>query len=195
MKEAAEPRSILRVAAVGHRACGPISKLLHVPFQNLAPVYRLPCLRNPRELLVRTTYSSLFASRQSAGVPFEQLCRHQRGDSDICQNVHQLPHKAARLLSHLGRHGCNVPFSSPPWTTAQTDDAAVERGSHKSAPQHLNFLEHESVEMMERAKPQESARESACGYPATKRRRRTIVDYTFSKVNSETLRLAPAEAI
>jgi hypothetical protein len=43
--------------------------------------------------------------------------------------------------------------------------------------------------LQERARPQESARGS------DNRRPRTIVDYTFSKVSSETLHLTPAEAI
>jgi hypothetical protein len=151
------------------------------------------------------TYSESFASLLSAGVPFDQLCRDQRGASDIHPNVHQLPHQAARLLSHLGRRGCNVPLSSPPWTTAQTD-AAVERGSHKSALEHLDFLEQEFVEMMQKGQwillPYKSVRGlknlrvSPLGVvPQRNRRPRTIVDYTFSNVNSETIRLAPADAM
>jgi hypothetical protein len=151
------------------------------------------------------TYSTLFASRLSSGVSFEQLCRDQRGPSDICPDVHQLPHQAARLLSHLGRRGCSVPLSSPPWTIAQ-NDAAMARGSHKSALQHLDFLEHEFVEMMDKGQwillPYKSVRHlknlrvSPLGVvPQRNRRPRTIVDYTFSKVNPDTLRLAPSEAM
>jgi hypothetical protein len=151
------------------------------------------------------TYSALFAARLASGVSFDQLCRDQRGSCDIHPNVHQLPHKAARLLSHLGRRGCNVPLSSPPWTTAQ-NDAAVERGSHTSALQHLEFLEGEFVEMMQKGQwillPYKSVRGlrhlrlSPLGcIPQRDRRPRTIVDYTFSRLNAETLRLAPGDAM
>ena len=82
----------------------------------------------------------------------------------------------------------------------------MERGSHKSALQHPDFLEGEFVEMMKKGqwillqyksvRGLRNLRLSPLGViPQRNRLPRTIVDYTFSKVNSETLRVAPAEAI
>ena len=150
-------------------------------------------------------YADLYAARLSSGVSFEQLCREVRGPSDIATGVQHLPHKAARLLSHIGRRGCNVPLSSPPWTTTQ-NDAAIERGPHNSAHEHLEFLETEFVEMFQRGQwllvPYKSVRGlkhlrlSPLGcIPQRNRRPRTIVDYSFYGMNAETLRLGPQDAM
>ena len=82
----------------------------------------------------------------------------------------------------------------------------MERGARKSALQHPDLLEGEFVEMMQKGQwillPYKSVRGlrnlrlSPLGFiPQRNLVPRTIVDYTFSRVNSETLRLAPAEAI
>jgi hypothetical protein len=62
-----------------------------------------------------------------------QLCRDQRGDSDICLNVPTAP---VTLVCSLpsGRRGCNVPLSSPPWIR-QTDT----RRRRWFRPPHLDF--------------------------------------------------------
>jgi hypothetical protein len=78
----------------------------------------------------------------------------------------------------------------------------VEGDSHKSALQHLDFLEGEFAVMTQKGQwilmPYKSVRGlrlSPLGVvPQRNRRPQTIVAYTFSQVNSEMLPLTPAEA-
>ena len=125
--------------------------------------------------------------------------------SDFASNVQALPHHAAQLLDHLRRHGASVPFTTAPWTQARLD-AALARGSHHSAIEHLEFLQEEILSMMQRGqwvllpyalvKHLPNLRLSPLGVvPQRDRRPRVIVDYTFNGINADTLRLAPTEAM
>ena len=125
--------------------------------------------------------------------------------SDFATNVGQLPHRAAQLLDHLRRHGASVPFITAPWTQAKLD-AARTRGSHKSATEHLEFLQEEIISFMQKGqwillpydliKDLPNLRLSPLGVvPQRDRRPRVIIDYTFHGVNEDTIRLAPREAM
>jgi hypothetical protein len=136
--------------------------------------------------------------------PFSTLVRERRGTSNLT-SLSNLKHPAIPLLRHLSTQGFPVHLSTPPWTTSQ-NDAAVQRGPHKSSFQHMDFLRDELADMVDRAtwlvlpynlvRHFPNLRVSPMGVvPQHERRPRPIVDYTFSGVNQETVRLAPAEAM
>ena len=97
-------------------------------------------------------------------------------------------------------------MSTPHWTAAQCD-AAVRRGPHKSSFEHLEFLGNELADMVEdratwlvlpynvmRHFP--NLRVSPMGVvPQLERRPRPIVDYSFSGLNANTIRIAPVKAM
>ena len=128
-----------------------------------------------------------------------------RGQSNIAETVRSLPHRAARLLHHLGLRGASVPTKSAPWTVDQCD-AAVSRGSHQSSQGECGFVAEEMLDFVRQGYwivlPYEDARSlaglrvSPLGVvPQHDRRPRLIVDYTFSGVNKDTLQWAPREAM
>ena len=94
---------------------------------------------------------------------------------------------------------------STPWSRQQ-NDAAILRGPHNSAHEHIDFLRDELADMVDRATwmvlPYHTVRHipnlriSPMGVvPQHERRPRPIVDYTFSGINDDTVPLAPAEAM
>ena len=54
-------------------------------------------------------------------------------------DVGSLPHPAAHLLDYLRRTGAAAIMTSPPLTLAEKD-AAVARGCHQLAREHVEFL-------------------------------------------------------
>ena len=96
-------------------------------------------------------------------------------------------------------------MSTQPWTTSQLD-AAVHRGPHQSSHQYSDFLRDELADMVDRAtwlvlpyallRHFPNLRVSPMGVvPQHDRRPRPIVDYSYSGVNADTVRLAPVEAM
>jgi len=92
-----------------------------------------------------------------------------------------------------------------PWSH-ERKVAAAERGAHPSAHQHSEFLRDEMLKMCRRRQwtvlpldvvlHELELRLSPPGViPQRDRRPRTIIDYTYSGVNQETVRLAPPEAM
>lgn len=136
---------------------------------------------------------------------WRKLLEGLRGNSNITGSVGSLPHKAARLLQHLGRRGVSVPLSTPPWDAARVD-AALRRGPHQSSDGERNFVAEEMVDFCRQGYwvvlPYDAVAtlpglrlSPLCVVPQRDRRPRLIVDYTFSGVNQETQRWAPREAI
>lgn len=136
---------------------------------------------------------------------WEAFVAEARGRSHLSEGVGTLPHKAARLLDHLRRKGVGVVMQTPPWTKGQVAQAAA-RGSHKSATEHTEFVCAELLEFCQQGywtvlplstvQDWPNLRLSPLGVvPQRDRRSRLIVDYTFSNVNQETVRLAPPEAM
>lgn len=136
---------------------------------------------------------------------WELFVKEERGQADIAEDVHRLPHKAARLLDHLRRRGASVPLHTAPWTWEQLHQAAL-RGSHRSAKDEVEFVCQEMLEFCQQGfwivLPLQVAltlphlRLSPLGVvPQRNRRPRLIVDYTYSGVNEETARIAPPEAM
>ena len=128
--------------------------------------------------------------------------RRRRGDLADLSN---LPHHAKGLLQHYKNHGAPVKVTTKPWSQHRLR-TAIERGPHKSCYEHLEFLEDEFIDMINKqqwvilpytvAKQLKNLRLSPPGVvPQRGRRPRWIVDYTWSNVNDETLPLAPSEAM
>ena len=95
--------------------------------------------------------------------------------------------------------------TTPPWSTERCD-AAVERGSHKSAHTDRAFVFDEMLDFCQQGywvvlpysavRHWDLLRVSPLGaVPQRDRRPRLIVDYSFSNVNQETVALAPSEAM
>ena len=138
-------------------------------------------------------------------VGWTELVRRARGTSQLTESVKGIPHKAGRLLDHLRQQGAAVPMRTAPWTQDQVV-AAIKRGCHKSAREHTEFVCEELVDFcrqgywtvlpLEAVLDWPNLRLSPLGVvPQRERRPRLIVDYTFSGVNHDTVRLAPKEAM
>jgi hypothetical protein len=132
------------------------------------------------------------------------LVNHRRPTGDLASltNVH---HPARRLL-HLYKHrGAPVKFATPPWTRHQVQ-RALRRGPHKSCYKHLDFLNEEFIDMINKGQwiilPYSAVqhlpglRVSPPGVvPQRERRPRWICDYSWWDVNADTLPLAAMEAM
>jgi len=140
---------------------------------------------------------------QSSG--WRQVVSELRGSSNISAGVHNLPHKASRLLDHLRRRGVAVPMTSPPWSVDEKGQA-IARGPHQSSHGERDFVAREMLDFCRQGywlvipysvvKDWPNLRISPLGVvPQRDRRPRLIVDYTFSRVNQTTLQLAPREAM
>jgi hypothetical protein len=128
-----------------------------------------------------------------------------RGISDIAAHVGRLHHPAARYLNYLRVSGAPSKQRTAPWPRSRRD-AAMERGAHQSAKLHREFLYEEMADMVDKAQwvvlpyslvdhyPQ--LRISPIGVvPQHERRPRTIVDYTYSGLNTDTVPLCAPEAM
>jgi hypothetical protein len=129
---------------------------------------------------------------------------------DFPANIRTLPHPAAPLLATFQQDGVPVSLATPA-TPPQDNDLAVTRGSHKSADDHVLFLQGEFNSMIKKGHwtllPYRSVRLipglriSPMGVvPQRERRPRTIVDYSFASsnipsVNADTIKAAPPEAM
>ncbi|EJK56345.1 hypothetical protein THAOC_23791 [Thalassiosira oceanica] len=127
--------------------------------------------------------------------------KRKRPRSDI-ENV---DHPARDLLKFYKTRGAPVKFKTPPWGRPRVL-RALKRGPHQSCKEYIDFLHEEFADMV--AKGQwvvlpaaevldlPGLRVSPPGVvPQEGRRPRTIVDYSFSDVNEETLPLAAMEAM
>ena len=133
-----------------------------------------------------------------------ELIRQRRVDSDFA-TLENVIHPARSLLKFYRERGAPVKFSTKPWSREQID-GALQRGAHRSCFEHLEFLEDEFVDMIQKGqwivlpasevKNLTGFRLSPPGVvPQLGRRPRWIVDYTWSGVNADTLPLAPVEAM
>ncbi len=144
-------------------------------------------------------------AHQVATLGWDAFVSSRRGPSDLHPHVRHLPHPAHRLLDHLRLCGAPVLLATPPLSLA-AKDAFMARGAHKSAHDHTHFLHDEFATMIAQGfwvvLPYStvwdwpSLRLSPLGVvPQRERRPRTIVDYTFNKVNHDTVKIAPAESM
>lgn len=136
---------------------------------------------------------------------WESMIQNARGRSNIPSAVGQLPHKAARLLSHLGKRGASVPLATRPWTSDQLEEA-LRRGPNQSYQGERAFVAEEMLDFcnqgywivlpFDEVTNLPGLRLSPLGVvPQRDRRPRLIVDYTFSGVNGEIVSLAPRGAM
>jgi hypothetical protein len=134
---------------------------------------------------------------------WEQVVRSRRLHGDLGQL--QINHPAQRFLRHLRSCGVPVVLTTTPWDKARIQ-AAVNRGPHKSARDHTDFLHTEMADMIDKnqwlvfpfshIQDLPNLRISPIGVvPQRDRRPRTIVDYSFSGINQETCPIAPTEAM
>ena len=80
---------------------------------------------------------------------WEAYVHSRRGRGDFA-NMATLNHPARRLLRKLQSSGAPVALSSKPWTPSRLHQA-LQRGPHKSANEHIDFLRDEMLEMVKRA--------------------------------------------
>ena len=135
-----------------------------------------------------------------------EFVEHRRPRSDLHPNVKDLPHPASRLLHRYQQHGVPIRFHTPPWNQSQID-RALDRGPHRSCHEHIDFLEEEFIDMINKGywvvlpysqcKDLPGLRLSPPGVvPQRNRRPRWIVDYSWWGVNDETIKsFAPLAAM
>ena len=140
--------------------------------------------------------------QQLAAKGWVRLVAEQRGTSNITATVRELRHKAARLLDHLRQR---VLLSTKPWSRERQQQAVI-RGPHPSSQSEREFVHQEIYDFCRQGywivlpysvvSEWPHLRISPLGVvPQRNRRPRLIVDYTYSQVNAETVKLAPPEAM
>jgi len=138
-----------------------------------------------------------------SAVGWEAFVKSKRGRGDI--GALNKPHPANRLLHQYKVNGTPVRFTTPPWTADQ-QIAALKRGPHPSCSKHIEFLEEEFVDMMNKgqwvvlpysvAKTLPGLRLSPPGVIDQRDRRpRWVGDYSFYGINKETVPLAATESM
>jgi hypothetical protein len=143
--------------------------------------------------------------QQLAAKGWVRLVAEQRGTSNITATVRELRHKAARLLDHLRQRGAGVLLSTKPWSRERQQQAVI-RGPHPSSQSEREFVHQEIYDFCRQGywivlpysvvSEWPHLRISPLGVvPQRNRRPRLIVDYTYSQVNAETVKLAPPEAM
>lgn len=136
---------------------------------------------------------------------WSKTVRSQRTPPDFPTTVGNIPHHAARVLNYLRRCGCPVKLQSAPWDKTRLD-AAIKRGPHQSADEHVAFLREEMASMIQKGQwivlPYHVVRNlpglriSPIGVvPQHDRRPRTIVDYSFYDINNDTLHLTTLDSM
>jgi hypothetical protein len=145
-------------------------------------------------------------NKLSESASFAEFVREARGRACLSSKVESLPHPAAiELLVSLRNDGAPVEFTTAEWSKEMIQNA-MDRGSHQSADQYLGFVEEEMTDFIQKGfwlvlplsavQHLPNLRISPLGVvPQRNRRPRLIVDYTYSLVNGETMKIAPEEAM
>ena len=137
--------------------------------------------------------------QQLGWMSFVQQRRQRRDLSTL-----HFQHKALPLLQHIKKKGMPVILSSPPWSNKKLFQS-ITRGPHRSCHNHIEFLESEFIDMIQKnqwvilpysiAKQFPNLRISPGVVPQRNRRPRWIGDYTWSNINNETQPLSPNNAM
>ena len=101
-------------------------------------------LRNDR---LGTLASSLANDLEAAG-SWSSFVHSFRGRSYLSEELDHLSHPAAILLREWRDQGVPVKTSAEPWSF-DNKDSCVERGCHRSATEHTNFLHEEMSEFID----------------------------------------------
>ena len=129
----------------------------------------------------------------------------RNGRTIFSHSLQHLRHKAKPLLQHYKKHGMPVLISSTPWPFHKKD-AAIQRGNHPSASAFAQFLREEMGEMCSKGMfivvpcdevgslPQLRLLPIGC-VPQRDCCPWIIIDYAFSSVNTDTLKMAPLESM
>ena len=136
---------------------------------------------------------------------WRRLVTDARGRSNIAPTAKALPHKAARLLGHLGARGASVTMTTLPWSSERRAQA-LARGPHKSSQGEREFVSEQMLDFCRQGYWLVLPYAEVAGWPHLRisplgvvpqrdRRPRLIVDYSYSTVNKETIQLAPKEAM
>ena len=136
---------------------------------------------------------------------FEAFIRETRHKPDLHPDVGQLDHPAADLLDTYLREGVPLKLSAPEWKQEKLLQV-LQRGPHKSARDHLEFVREEFAEYVRKGfwlvlpaadvLHLPSLRLSPMGVvPQHERRPRIICDYSFYGVNQDSIALAPEESM
>jgi hypothetical protein len=70
---------------------------------------------------------------------WDSLVQKSMNTSDMHAKVADLPHPASHILCQYLKRGAPVTMRTLPWSR-QRKDAAIERGAHLSAKQHVAFF-------------------------------------------------------
>ena len=151
-----------------------------------------------------TLVQSLAHDLQSAG-SWENFINAFRGESYLSPELDNLEHPAANLLREWRDHGVPAQTSSPPWSE-DTKDSYVERGCHRSANEHAEFLRDEMSEFIDSRFWVVLPYSLVCDTPQLQlspaavkeereRRPRLLCDHSWYPVNETTCPHAPPEAM
>lgn len=181
-------------------ALEPSAKVQTPTLAKVKPTSRHPYPRDALDDLVDNAANALKDSTS-----WKDFFLRQRDDRNDWGAVEELQHDARHLLTHYKKHGVPVVMHGKPWNKGQKA-AALERGPHQSAKEHIPFLREEFCDMIEKGHwvllpadlviDRPELRLSPCGVvPQHDRRPRTISDYSFLGVNDDTAAMAPREAM
>ena len=145
------------------------------------------------------------SNRFREATSFEDFIAQSRHRSDFNSQVSHLDHPAATLLDDLRTEGAKASFKPPDWTPSEIK-AALDRGPHRSAFDHADFVDSEFVDFVLKGfwvvlpaklvAHLHGFRSSPTGcVPQHNRRPRIICDYTFYGVNLDTESDAPSESM
>ena len=199
-----------------------ISQTINPPVRSSIPQYARPFNKRSAQACAPQPAAKRSATLEAQTIPTElgeyidrdvtllkrlgwtEFIRQRRGQGDFASldNVH---HPARRLLKLYKYRGAPVKFSTPPWSQHRINQAII-RGPHKSCDEHIDFLEEEFIDMIQKGQwivlPASVARQfkhlrvlPPGVVPQRERRPHWIGDYTYSGVNLDTLPLAALEAM
>ena len=183
---------------------GYIAEIPKFPSNEQNPKFPDASTAYPRDELDDLIDQAAVAFSQCDG-DWEAFFASQRDPRGDWGQVEDLQHPAAHLLTHYKKRGVPIETTTPAWTQGQRE-AALQRGPHKSAQDHIEFLREEYTDMIKKGhwillpadlvKHMPWLRLSPLGVvPQRERRPRTISDYSYFLVNADTLKLAPPEAM
>ena len=136
---------------------------------------------------------------------WEGFVKQRRGKGDFSDLDELDGHPAKRLLKLYKHRGVPVKLATSRWSRDRIADA-LRRGAHKSCQEHIDFLNEEFMDMIQKgqwvilpasvAVELEGLRLSPPGVVEQRGRRpRWICDYTWSQVNEDTLPLVALESM
>jgi hypothetical protein len=169
---------------------------------NSIPVATTPLrLREDRLGTLVRQLSASFASATS----WSSFVAEFRGRSYLSPDLDSVDHPAADLLRLWRDEGVPALSSSPPWC-GDLKDTLIERGCHRSATEHADFLREEMAEFIENrfwtVLPYRLVRElpqlqlsPAAVKEERERKPRILCDHSWYPVNETTLPHAPPEAM